>query len=57
MARYKHPNRKQRLIKKGKQTRWAPFWTVVKIYGQGRRVHPGRHTDVKRSWRRTKLKV
>ena len=54
MARYKHPSRKKRLIKRGRRTRWAPFWTVPKIYGKNRRVHPGRHTAVKRSWRRTK---
>ena len=57
MATYKHPARKQRLAKKGRQTRWAPFWTVPKIYGVGRRVHPGRHTTVKRTWRRVKTKV
>jgi len=54
MARYKHPSRKKRLVKKGTQTRWAPFWTVFKIYGKGRKVHPGRHTHIKRNWRRTK---
>ena len=57
MATYKHPAKKGRLIKRSKQTRWAPFWTVFKIYGQGRRVHPSRHTDVKRSWRRTNTKA
>ena len=57
MARTKHLARKLRLIKRGFQTRWAPFWTVPKIYGKGRRVHPGRHTVVKRSWRRQKTKV
>lgn len=57
MARYKHISRKKRLAKKGRQTRWAPFWTVPKIYGPGRRIHPGRHTVIKRSWRRTKIKA
>jgi ribosomal protein L39E len=57
MARFNHPNKKSRLSKKHKQTRWAPFWTVFKIYGKGKKVHPGRHTHVKRNWRRTKLKV
>lgn len=57
MARHKHPSRKKRLSKLGTQTRWAPFWTVPKIYGKGRRVHPGRHTHVKRSWRRIKTKA
>ena len=57
MARYKHISRKKRLIKLNKRTRWAPYWTVPKIYGKGRRVHPGRHTTNKRSWRRTKTKA
>lgn len=57
MATVKHPSRKARLAKLNSQTRWAPFWTVPKIYGKGRRVHPGRHTNVKRSWRRTKTKA
>ena len=57
MARYIHLSRKLRLIKKGKQTKWAPFWTVPKIYGLGRRVHPGRHTFIKRHWRRTNTKA
>lgn len=57
MARFIHLARKKRLAKRGRQTRWAPFWTVPKIYGAGRRVHPGRHTAVKRNWRRGKTKV
>ncbi|MBI2109986.1 50S ribosomal protein L39e [Candidatus Woesearchaeota archaeon] len=54
MSRVKPPARKQRLAKRRSQTRWAPFWTVLKIYGKTRRIHPGRHTHIKRSWRRTK---
>jgi len=54
MARVKPPAKKQRLAKRMKQTRWAPFWTVPKIYGIGRRVHMGRHTVIKRSWKRGK---
>jgi len=57
MATFKHLAKKLRLIKKGKQTKWAPVWTVTKIYGIGRRVHPGRHTHTKRSWRRGSTKV
>ena len=57
MAKHIHISKKKRLTKKGRQTRWAPFWTVPKIYGQGRQVHPGRHTSVKRSWRRNKTKA
>ncbi len=57
MTTYKHPAKKKRLIKKSKQTKWAPFWAVFKTYGKGRRVHPSRITHVKRNWRRTKIKV
>ena len=57
MARFKHLSKKLRLIRHGKQTRWAPFWTVMKKYGKGKKVHPGRHTVVKRSWRRRRTKA
>ena len=56
-ARIKSPAKKNRLNKRRKQTRWAPFWTVAKIYGKNRRVHPGRHTSVKRHWRRVKTRA
>ena len=57
MARYKPPAKKLRLAKKGRQTKWAPFWLIPKVYGKGRRVHPSRLTRVKRHWRRTKTKA
>ena len=57
MARNKHPSFKQKLQKFGTQHKWAPFWTVLKIYGKGKRVHPSRHTAVKRHWRRNNLKI
>ncbi|MDO8656398.1 MAG: hypothetical protein Q7K45_04110 [Nanoarchaeota archaeon] len=57
MATFKHPSRKKRLIKLGRQTKWAPFWTVFKVYGKGKKRHPSRHTYIKRTWRRTKTKA
>ncbi len=57
MATTKHPSRKKRLIKLNTHTKWAPFWTVFKINGKGQKVHPSRHTAVKRNWRRTKTKA
>lgn len=57
MSRNIHVSKKLRLAKKSRQTRWAPFWTVPKIYGGTRRIHPGRHTAVKRNWRRIKTKI
>jgi len=57
MARYKSRSKKIKLAAKRKQTRWAPFWIIPKKYRTGRRVHPSRHTRIKRSWRRNKLKI
>ncbi|MDO8481004.1 MAG: 50S ribosomal protein L39e [Nanoarchaeota archaeon] len=57
MTTAKSTGLKSRLARAAKRTRWAPFWTVPKIYGKSRRVHPGRHTAGKRSWRRTKIKA
>jgi len=57
MARYIHTSKKKRLSRYKKLSRWAPYWTVPKIYGKSRKVHPGRHTAVKRNWRRTKIKA
>ena len=52
MAIHKHHAKKKRLIKAGRQTKWAPFWAVFKTFGKGKRVHPSRLTHVKRTWRR-----
>ncbi len=57
MARYKSPLKKQKLTKKNRQTKWAPFWLVLKVLGKGKKVHPSRLTVVKRSWRRGRTKV
>jgi ribosomal protein L39E len=57
MSRFIHISKKKKLVKAGRMTRWAPFWVVPKINGTGRRLHPGRHTFVKRSWRRGSIKV
>ena len=57
------PTRKKKYQRKvkfgvaGRRTKWAPFWAVLKKYGVGKRVHPSRMTKVRRSWRRTKLKI
>jgi ribosomal protein L39E len=49
--------KKLKLAKHARRTKWAPFWTVVKKYGKGKRVHPSYMTRLKRNWRRTKLHV
>jgi len=41
----------------GRQTKWAPFWAVIKRNGKGKRVHPSQMTKHRRHWRRTKLKI
>lgn len=50
-------NKKAKLAKAGRQTRWAPVWAVVKKYGTGKRIHPSAMTAYKRNWRRTKLHI
>jgi len=53
----KNQQKKATLAKKGRQTKWAPVWAVLKKHGMGKRVHPSAMTHNRRSWRRTKLKV
>ena len=53
----KRYQKKIKLSKANKKTRWAPVWVVLKKMGTGKRVHPSRITRVRRSWRRTKLKI
>ena len=50
-------SKKRHLERAGRQTKWAPFWTVLKKFGKGKKVHPSRITHVKRSWSRTSLKI
>jgi len=56
-TRKKKYQRKVKLAKQNRRTKWAPFWAVLRKFGQGKRVHPSRMTRVRRSWRRTKLKI
>ena len=49
--------RKAKLAKAGRQTKWAPVWTVLRKFGKGKRVHPSAMTRYRRSWRRTKLHI
>ncbi len=41
----------QKKIKLGvaqRQTKWAPFWAVIRKNGQGKRVHPSQITKFRR---------
>lgn len=49
--------KKVKLARENKKTRWAPFWSVIRKYGAGKRVHPSQMTAYRRHWRRTKLKI
>jgi len=53
----KYKDKKAKLSKKGRQTKWAPVWAVLKKFGPGKRVHPSVMTRQKRSWRKTKLHI
>ncbi len=52
-----HSSKKRHLDKVGGQTKWAPFWTVIKKFGKGKKIHPSQLTHVKRNWRTRKLKM
>jgi len=49
--------KKVKLAKYGKRTKWAPFWAVIRRFGKGKRVHSSQMTRVRRSWRQGKLKL
>ena len=41
----------------GRQTKWAPFWAVIRTFGKGKRSHPSQLTVRHRHWRTVKLKA
>ena len=51
------PARKRHLQRAARQTKWAPFWAVLRKFGAGKRVHPSSITHVKRNWRTRKLRI
>lgn len=53
----KNQQKKARLAKKTRQTKWAPVWAVLKKFGIGKRVHPSAMTRHRRNWKRTKLHI
>ncbi len=56
MAKPKY-QKKIKLSKANKRTRWAPVWVVLKKLGAGKKAHPSSITKIKRHWKRTKLKI
>jgi len=53
----KNAQKKATLVKKGRLTKWAPVWAVLRTFGKGKKVHPSAITKHRRSWRRTKLHI
>lgn len=53
----RHYQKKVKLAVAERQTKWAPFWVVLKKNGPGKKVHPSAVTKHRRQWRRTKLKM
>ena len=49
--------KKVKLGKQAKRTKWAPFWIIPKALGKGKKAHPSEVTHVKRHWKRNKLKI
>ncbi len=53
----KENQKKTKLAKQNRKTRWAPVWAVIKKFGTGKKMHPSQMTKQRRHWRRTKLKI
>ena len=53
----RHYPKKIKLGVANRHTKWAPFWTVLKVFGPGKKVHPSQVTKNRRHWRRVKLKI
>ena len=53
----KNPEKKTKLAKAAKRTKWAPVWVVLKKFGSGKRIHPSAITKNRRNCRRTKLHI
>ncbi len=53
----KNSEKKSKLAKKARQTKWAPFWAVLKKFGTGKKIHASAITKHRRSWKRTKLHI
>jgi len=49
--------KKIKLSKANKLTKWAPVWVIVRKYGAGKRIHPSTTTRQRRNWRTRKLKI
>ena len=57
MTKKRRNQKKIKLSKHGRRTKWAPIWVVLKKFGQGKRIHPSTITKIRRNWRVTKLKI
>jgi ribosomal protein L39E len=49
--------KKVKLAKHERRTKWAPFWVVLKKFGIGKKIHSSQATRLRRNWRQTKLKI
>jgi len=56
-VRGSYVSKKRKLDKAGTQTKWAPFWAVMRKLGKGKKAHPSVITHVKRNWRTRKLGI
>ncbi|MEM4330919.1 MAG: hypothetical protein QW273_02840 [Candidatus Pacearchaeota archaeon] len=57
VMKHNEKSKKRHLEKAKKQTRWAPFWAVLKKFGIGKKIHPSAITHIKRNWRVRKLNI
>lgn len=57
MVKKRRYQKKIKLGKHGRRTKWAPIWVVLKKFGRGKRIHPSAITKIRRNWRVIKLKI
>jgi ribosomal protein L39E len=56
-SKNKRYQKKIKLSKANRRTKWAPVWVVLKKLGPGKRAHPSSVTYIRRHWKQTKLKI
>jgi ribosomal protein L39E len=57
MKEKRRQQKKKKLAKANKRTKWAPYFAILRKFGAGKRVHPSAITRTRRNWRVNKLKI
>ncbi|MEM4605774.1 MAG: hypothetical protein QW103_01925 [Candidatus Pacearchaeota archaeon] len=57
VKKHNQKSKKIHLEKFARQTKWAPFWAIVRKFGKGKKIHPAEITHIKRNWKIRKLNL